>query len=142
MKNKLYILSTLTLVLTVTSCRKDLTGNAITIEVDTNDSISFLRLYNSCEPGPNQLPQGSWTDFTYLGNGASEFQLEKGYDRACYTVIGFVPANSDSTGSTTIDILAYYKEEGNVTGFQTIERKRPHGEFRISYAFRPDTYLE
>lgn len=126
----------------MTSCRKDLTGNAITIEVDTNDSISFLRLYDSCEPGPNNLPQGSWTDFTYLGNGNYEFQLEKGYEENCFTITGTILENNDSTGTTRFYVDLYYTEEGNTVGFQELELKRPHGDHQIRYEFRPDTYLE
>ena len=142
MKNKLYIFSLFIFLTATTSCKKDLTGNAITIEVDTNDSISFLRLYDSCEPGPNNLPQGSWTDFTYLGNGFYEFQLEKGYEEDCFTVTGRLEENNDSSGTTIVNINAYYTEEGNVVGFQELEIKRPHDERSIRYEFRPDTYLE
>ena len=143
MKNKLFLISIISLLVTTSSCRKDLTGNTILIEAATNDSIAFLRLYNSCDPGPDfSVPLGSWTDFTYLGDGNANFLLEKGFTEECFTVTGRVPENMDTTGVTTVDILAYYQEEGNTVGFHNIQLKRPHEQYFIRYEFRPDTYLE
>jgi hypothetical protein len=142
MKNKLlYPLFIFILVLSA-SCKKDLTGNAITIEANTNDTVSYFRIYSSCEPGPNGLPLGSFDDLNYLGNGNYSYEIEKGYDESCFTITGTVPENNDTTGKTIVNIDAFYTEEGNVVGFQDIELKRPHGEQRIKYEFRPDTYLE
>jgi hypothetical protein len=142
MKNNFVFISIITALLTVTSCKKDLTGNAITIEANTNDTVRYLRIYESCMPGPNQLPQGSWTDLNYLGNGNYNFQLEKGYEESCFTITGTILENNDSTGTTKFEVDIYYTEEGNVVGFQEIELKRPHGEQKIRYEFRPDTYLD
>ena len=142
MQNKLFFISIILLLFATSSCRKDLTGNTILIEANTNDSIGYLRLYNSCRPGPNNLPLGSWTDFNYLGNGNADFLLEKGYTDDCFTITGRIPENTDTTGSTKVNILAYYKEEGNTVGFHNIQLQRPHDQYQIRYELRPDTYLE
>jgi len=143
MQNKLFLISIVFSLFATASCRKDLTGNTILIEASTNDTIGYLRLYNSCDPGPNiNVPLGSWKDFTYLGDGNASFILEKGYTEECFTVTGRVHENTDTTGVTTVDILAYYQEEGNTVGFHNIQLKRPHEQYFIRYEFRPDTYLE
>ncbi|MEX2484533.1 MAG: hypothetical protein WED10_08235 [Brumimicrobium sp.] len=142
MKNKLPFIIIILALLTATSCKKDLTGNAITIETNTNDTVTYFRLYSSCEPGPNQLPLGSFDDLNYLGNGDHHYEIEKGYEEPCFTITGIIPENNDSIGKTTMNIDVFYTEEGNVVGFQDIELKRPHGEYKISYEFRADTYIE
>ncbi|PHR43955.1 MAG: hypothetical protein COA32_15585 [Fluviicola sp.] len=142
MKNKLLFIPIILMFLTATSCQKDLTGNAITIEANTNDTVTYFRIYRSCEPGSNFLPQGSFNNLNYLGNGNYNYEIEKGYEETCFTITGTIPENNDSTGKTTVNIDIFYTEEGNVVGFQDIELKRPHGEQYIRYEFRPDTYIE
>lgn len=141
MKNKLLFIP-IALLLTTTSCKKDITGNAITIEANTSDTVTKFRIYNSCEPGPNSLPLGSFDNLNYLGNGNYHYEIEKGYDESCFTITGTIPENNDPTGVTTVSIDAYYTQEGNVAGFQDIEIKRPHDEQQIKYEFRPETYVE
>lgn len=142
MKNKLLFTSIILAFLAASSCKKDLTGNAITIEANTNDTVSYFRIYRSCEPGPNFLPQGSFNNLNYLGNGNYNYEIEKGYDESCFTITGTIPENTSTTGLTTVSIDVYYTEEGNVVGFQDLEIKRPHDEQYIRYEFRPDTYIE
>lgn len=142
MKNKLYFISFLILLSAATSCKKDLIGNTITVESNTNDTVTYFRIYNSCEPGPNSLPLGTFDNLNYFGNGNYDYQIEKGYDDVCFTITGTIPENTNTTGVTTVSINAYYTEAGNVVGFQDIELKRPHGEYKISYEFRADTYID
>jgi hypothetical protein len=142
MKNKLLFTTVTLILLTATSCKKDLTGNAITIEANTNDTVTQFHLYRSCKPGPNFLPLGYYDNLNYLGNGNYHYEIEKGYDESCFTLTGTIPENQDSTGKTTVNIDAFYTEEGNVVGFQDLELKRPHNEYKISYEFRPDTHIE
>jgi hypothetical protein len=130
------------MLLTVTSCKKDLTGNAITIEANTNDTVTNFHIYPSCEPGPNSLPLGFLDGLNYLGDGDYHYEIEKGYDESCFTITGKIPEDTSTTGITTVSINVFYTEEGNVVGFQDIELKRPHDEYQIRYEFRPDTYLE
>jgi hypothetical protein len=142
MKNKLSYITIGLLLLIVSSCQKDPTGNPITVEASTNTPIAYFNIYESCMPGPNSLPLGSFDNLNDLGGGNYDYQLEEGYEELCYTITGNILANSDSTGTTMVSIKAFYTEEGNVVGFQDIEMKRPHGEYKIKYEFRADTYLE
>jgi len=142
MKNKVIFISIALLLLSLASCQKKMTGNAITIEASTNTPISFFHIYKTCKPGPNLLPLGPFDNLNNLGNGNYDYEIEEGYKENCFTITGTILANSDTTGKTTVNIEAYYTEEGNVCGFQDIEMKRPHGEYKINYEFRADTYLE
>ncbi len=141
MKNKLRVLPIIILLFTATSCKKDLTGNAITIQASSNLSVDDFYLYDSCEPGPGE-PQGSKFPLENSGTGNYSYQLDSGYDSDCFTIMGFVPSNNDTTGKTIVAIDVFYSEEENTVGFQDIELERPHGEYRIFYEFRPDTYIE
>lgn len=142
MKNKLLFTSIILFLLTATSCKKDLTGNEITVELSTNDTLSFLRFYKSCEPGPDGMPLGSYDTFDDHGNGNYSIKVEEGYQNDCFMVAGAIAENNDSSGTTVLNIDAYYTKEGNVVGFQELTFKRPHDEYQIRYEFRPDTYLE
>ena len=142
MINKLlFILLTLAF-FTATSCRKDLPGNAISVEARSNVTVDKFHLYSTCRDGPNQLPLGDFNPLNASGNGYYTYSISAGYETECFTVTGNIPANNDSTGTTKVNIEAFYTEEGNVVGFQDIELKRPHDEYEIRYEFRPDTYLE
>ena len=142
MKNKLLFFAITLLFLTATSCKKDLTGNAITIAAETNDTVTQFRLHRSCEPGPDNLPSGNYDILNDLGNGNYHYELEKDYDASCFTITGTIPEDTSNTGVTTLSINIFYTEAGNVVGFKDLELKRPHDEYKISYEFRPDTYLE
>ena len=141
MKNSPFYSVILLLLITV-SCRKDLPGNAISVEARSNVTVDKFHLYSTCRDGPNQLPLGDFVPLNESGNGYYTYSISAGYETECFTVTGTIPATSDSTGTTKVDIDAYYTEEGNVVGFQEIELQRPHDEYAIRYEFRPDTYLE
>jgi hypothetical protein len=87
-------------------------------------------------------PLGSVFPLQDNGDGNYSFQLESGYESDCFTITGDVAANNDTSGKTIIDIDVFYTEEGNTVGFQDVELTRPHGEYRVFYEFRPDTYIE
>lgn len=142
MKSKLQYITIALLLLTASSCKKNLTVNAITVGVSTNDTLSFLRFYDRCDAGPNGMPSGSYNTFDDHGNGNYSIKVEEGYQNNCFMVAGAIAANTDSTGTTVLNIDAYYSEEGNIVGFQEIELKRPHGEHQIRYEFKPDTYVD
>jgi hypothetical protein len=125
------------------SCKKDIVGNPITIEAYSNVPITYFGLYKSCQAGPGGYPAFAPDPLTDSGNGNYSYEIESGYGRSqCFTIGGTIPASSDTTGKTTVNIDVFYTEEGNVVGFQDIELKRPHGEHQIRYEIRPDTYLE
>lgn len=142
MKNKLLFIATILLLLTTLSCKKNLTGNAITVDVSTNDTLSFLRFYDRCDAGPNGMPSGSYSTFEDHENGNYSIKVEEGYQNDCFMFAGAIEENNDSSGTSVLNIDAYYTNEGNVVGFQEIELKRPHGEYQIRYEFRPDTYVD
>lgn len=141
MKNRLSTITILISIFLFTSCKKELEGNSISIDVNSNLPVDYFYLYNSCEPGPGE-PLGSKFSLQNNGNGDYFYQLESGYESDCFTIVGDVASNNDTSGKTIIDIDVFYTEEGNVVGFQDIELERPHGEYRIFYEFRPDTYIE
>lgn len=136
-----YIVFLLALFLMV-SCKKDLTGNAISIEASSNVSVDYFRLYYSCDPGPGMIPYGSFDNLNSEGNGNYSYQLDAGYTSSCFMITGTISANNDTTGKTVVNIDAFYTEEGNVVGFEDIELKRPHDQYAIRYEFRADTYIE
>lgn len=140
MKNKFLFLAITLLLFTVTSCQKKRT--VITIEVNTNDIFTYFKLHYSCEPGLNQLPSGPSSYLDYLGNGNYHHETYEVPKVKCFTITGTIPENNDSIGKTIVNIDAFYTEEGNIVGFKNIELKRPHGEYKISYKFRADTYIE
>ena len=142
MKNSPIYMATLVLLFLIVSCQKDLTGNAISVEARSNVTVDKFHLYSTCRDGPNQLPLGNFDPLNASGNGYYTYSISAGYETECFTVTGNIPANNDSTGTTQVEIEAFYTEEGNVVGFQEIEFKRPHDEYKIRYEFRPDTYLE
>lgn len=123
------------------SCKKDLTGNSISIQTNSNVLIDDYYLYYSCEPGPGE-PLGSKFPIENNGSGIYYYQLESGYEIDCFTIIGDVAANNDTSGRTIIDLDLFYTEKGSTVGFQNIEIERPHDQYRIYYEFRPDTYIE
>lgn len=142
MKNKLLDISLFIFLFFVTSCRKDLTGNAITVDVSTNDTFIFLRFYDRCDAGPNGMPSGSYSTFDDHGNGNYSINVEEGYQNDCFMVAGAIAENNDNSGTTVLNVDAYYTEEGNIVGFQEIKLKRPHNEYQIRYEFRPDNYVD
>lgn len=143
MKNRFGITLFVYCLLLLFSCKKDLTGNPITIEASSNTLIDDFDLYTSCSPGPGGLPLGYPDSVNGDGTGNYTFQIESGYDaNQCYTITGTIPANNDTTGKTIVNIDVFYTDEGNVVGFEDIELKRPHGAYAIGYEFRPDTYIE
>lgn len=140
--NRLYI-SAIAILLAITSCKKDLTGNAISIEANSNVIIAdYFRFYDNCDPGPGMIPSGSFDTLNGNGNGYYTYQLESGYSSNCFMITGTIPANNNASGKTTVAIDVYYTHEGNVVGFYNIELQRPHDAYAIRYEFRPDTYLE
>ena len=141
MKIKL-LYTLLGLVVITTSCQKDLNGNAITVDVTTNDTLIFLRFYERCDSGPDGMPSGSYSFFNNQGSGNYSISVEEGYQNNCFIVAGAIAANNDSTGKTVLNINAFYTNEGNVVGFKELELKRPHDEYQIRYEFQADTYLE
>jgi hypothetical protein len=143
MKNKLYFLTILLLLLVNYGCHKNLSGNAVTVDASTNsDTIINFWLHRSCEAGPGGIPPGSKYNFENLGNGQYFLKITEGYKNKCFTVTGTIPANTDTIGKTVFNLKAYFTNEGNVIGFQDIELKRPHSEYLIRYDFRTDTYIE
>jgi hypothetical protein len=141
MKNKLFTTLIISTLFLLNGCKKDLTGNSISIQANSNVPIDYFYLYNSCKPGVGE-PLGSVFPLQDNGDGNYSFQLESGYESDCFTITGDVAANNDTSGKTIIDIDVFYTEEGNTVGFQDIELERPHGEYRIFYEFRPDTYIK
>ena len=142
MKNKLLFILLIFFLVSNSSCRKNLVGNEITITLSTNDTLSFLRFYKSCQAGPGGMPSGTFNTFDDHGNGNYSFIVEEGYKNACFMVAGAITENNDSSGTTVLNINAFYTKEGNIVGFDEIKLKRPHDKFQIRYEFRPDTYLE
>lgn len=145
MKNKLLFI-TVILILTATSCQKDLTGSSITITAYANDTIEYFYYRSTHEsfcPPINDPSTGTIKAITYTGNGNYLVDLdEEETNTVCISITGTIPENQDTIGYTIINIEAYYTEEGNVVGFQDIKLKRPHDETEIAYQFRPDTYIE
>ena len=143
MKNRLFTILIISTLFLLTSCQKDLTGNPITIEASSNTLIDDFDLYTSCSPGPGGLPLDYPDSLHGDGNGNYSYQIDAGYSPSqCFTIGGTIPANTDSTGKTIVNIDIFYTEEGNVVGFQDIELQRPHDAYAINYEFRPDTYVE
>jgi len=137
-----FLYTLLGFVVMTTSCQKDLNGKAITVDVSTNGTLSFLRFYEGCNPGPDGMPSGSYATFNNQGNGNYSILVEEGYQNTCFMVAGAIAENNDSSGKTEFNIHAFYTTEGNVVGFKELEIKRPHGEFQIRYKFHSDTYIE
>ncbi len=125
-------------------CKKEIVGNPVRVEVYSNVApTTYFGLYNSCQAGPGGYPDFAPEPLTDNGNGNYLYQIDAGYSPTqCFTIGGTIPANSDTTGKTIVDIDVFYREEGNVVGFQDIELQRPHGAYAIRYEFRPDTYVE
>lgn len=146
MKNKLLFIPVFFFLLTATSCKKDLRGNSVTITGSTNDTIMYFYYHSTnqsyCPPIADPVV-GYPHIIPYLGNGSYRVDLtEEESNTVCLSITGTIPANQDSTGKTILSIEAYYTKEGNITGFQNIELKRPHEEYKIVYQFSPDTYIE
>lgn len=143
MKNKFLILTIFSLLFVVSSCRKDLTGSPLTIDIETNEAISYFKIVKAC--GSMSDPSVSskaiyWDD---LVSGKYSIDLTKeDSDNPCFKIVGTVAANAETVGKTIINIEAFFTEHGNVVGFQHIELTRPHGTFKIDYQFKPETYLE
>lgn len=141
-KLKTLILSIL-LIFSIVGCKKTFVGNPITIEATSTVPISNLRFYVTCNAGPGGFPLGDPVYFVDNLNGSYTHQVASGYHPAeCFTIGGTVPADTSTTGVTKVDIQAFYTNEGNVTGFYTLELKKPHGEYTIRYQFSPATYIE
>lgn len=149
MKNKHPLITIVFILLTATSCQKDLAGNPITVEVYTNDTLTNLAVYSTNEtshcppPASPAIGVNSGKLIPYIGNGNYRIELdEEASDTYCVTIKGAIPANEDSVGTSKSEIQAFFTEHDNVVGFQNIELKRPHDEYKIVYQFRPDTYIE
>lgn len=143
MKNKLLIFTVFSLFYVVSSCRKDLTGSPITIAIESNEAISYFKIVKACGSmsDPSVSMQAIYWDDLESGNYTFDLTKEES-DNPCFKIVGTVAANSDTVGKTIINIEAFFTEHGNIVGFQDVELKRPHGEYKIDYQFRPETYLE
>jgi hypothetical protein len=144
MINKIFSLAVIIfLFLCIFSCRKNLTGSAISVQVNTNnDTIKNLRIYTKCTALADPSI-GSPIYFEYLGDGKYLVDLNKiNSSSECLMIVGTVIGNQDSIGTTNVNIKAFFTEHGNIVGFQEIGWARPHGSRDFYYDLRTDTYIE
>lgn len=131
----------------ISSCQKKDEVDIVSIEAYTNIDVNYLSVNST---NWNYCPQKGSPAGSISGGLGIEEQSSGQYfvelskyqsDSYCLTIVGIIPAKSDSSGVTKVEIRAFLSKNQKTVGYKTIELSRPHPEYYIFYQFKPSIHL-